>query len=188
MGFRPIQDHHITANSEFIIIFVCFFCGIVDKGNLVMAKVVFVFMLSLVLLFTNFVNSADNKSSNYGRIIVEVEGFENSKGVLRSHLYSIDRKEYFPVKTDFCLMRDTALIKNNRSQVMYDNLPFGSYALTVHHDENANGTMDTDFFGLPDEGFGISMNPTILFSVPNFEEAQFDLKEKLKKITVKMKY
>lgn len=153
-----------------------------------MKKAIFYFISTLLIASFYISNAADNKSNNVGRIIVEVQDFESSNGVLRSHLYNIDRKEYFPVETDFCIMRDTALIKNNKSQVVYNNLPFGVYALSVHHDENANGKMDTDFFGLPDEGFGLSMNPTILLSVPDFEDAQFDLKEKTKKITVKMKY
>jgi uncharacterized protein (DUF2141 family) len=153
-----------------------------------MKNISFTAISLLLIIFIYFTKAADNKTGNTGTIIVEIIDFKHSNGVLRSHLYNIDRKESFPVKTDHCLMRDTALIINNGSQIIYENLPYGAYALTVHHDENANGKMDTDFFGLPDEGFGISMNPTILFSVPDFEEAQFNLDKKTKKITVQMKY
>ncbi len=156
--------------------------------NEAMGKSYLFISLISIFLIVSFATSADNKTTNKGSIIVEIEDFKHSKGVLRSHIYNFETKEYFPVKTDFCLMRDTALIKDNKSLIIYDDLPFGVYAITVHHDENANGSMDTDFFGLPDEGFGISMNPTILLSVPDFEDAQFYLKERIKKIKVKMKY
>lgn len=179
----------LTAFSKNILKFVCFFkSNVALNTELTMRKAIIMISLFLLILSYGNIESADNRSASKGKIIVKIENFEHSNGVLRSHLYNIDKKQFFPTKTDFCFKRDTALINDNKSLIIYDDLPFGVYALTVHHDENANGTMDTNFLGLPVEGFGISMNPTIIMSVPEFEEAQFDLNDKEKKIVVKMKY
>ena len=39
------------------------------------------------------------------------------------------------------------------------NLPAGNYAVQVMHDENENNKLDTNFMGMPIEGYGFSNNP-----------------------------
>lgn len=48
----------------------------------------------------------------------------------------------------------------------------GTYAVAVHHDANTNGKMDTNFFGVPKEGYGVSNDPRPRFRAPRFEEAR----------------
>jgi uncharacterized protein (DUF2141 family) len=48
----------------------------------------------------------------------------------------------------------------------------GSYAISVIHDENGNGKLDTAFM-MPREGFGFSRNPKISFGPPKFTSASF---------------
>ena len=48
----------------------------------------------------------------------------------------------------------------------------GTYAVAVHHDANANGKMDTNFLGIPNEGYGVSNDPRPRFRAPRFEEAR----------------
>ena len=48
----------------------------------------------------------------------------------------------------------------------------GTYAAAVHHDANANGRMDTNFLGIPREGYGVSNDPRPRFRAPRFSEAQ----------------
>ena len=56
----------------------------------------------------------------------------------------------------------------------FSNLPPGTYAAKVMHDENDNGKLDTNFMGMPIEGYGFSNNPQLLRK-PTFDEAKFDL-------------
>ena len=51
---------------------------------------------------------------------------------------------------------------------LYD-VPAGRYAVSVFHDENADGKMNTGFFGIPKESFGFSGNPVIRIGAPKFE-------------------
>jgi uncharacterized protein (DUF2141 family) len=53
----------------------------------------------------------------------------------------------------------------------FTNLPSGSYALALIHDENGNGKLDT-MLGIPREGFGFSRNPAIRFGPPKFADAR----------------
>lgn len=57
-------------------------------------------------------------------------------------------------------------------QVTIPDLPPGQYALAVFHDENDNGRVDTNWAGLPVEGFGFSRVTPL--RVPSFDETSFD--------------
>lgn len=56
----------------------------------------------------------------------------------------------------------------------FSDLPPGSYAVMVMHDENDNGKLDSNFMGMPIEGYGFSNNPNVMRK-PTFEEARFEL-------------
>lgn len=56
----------------------------------------------------------------------------------------------------------------------FADLPPGTYAVKVMHDENGNGKLDTNFMGMPIEGYGFSNDPKVLRK-PTFDEAKFEL-------------
>jgi uncharacterized protein (DUF2141 family) len=70
--------------------------------------------------------------------------------------------------------------------VSFASVASGTYALSLIHDENANGKLDTSL-AIPNEGFGFSRNPKITFGPPKFKAAAFAL-EGAGKQSVKMKY
>ena len=59
----------------------------------------------------------------------------------------------------------------------FDELAAGTYAVSVMHDENGNGTLDTNFVGMPVEGYGFSNDPKVMRKA-TFEEAAFVLDAK----------
>ncbi len=63
----------------------------------------------------------------------------------------------------------------------------GTYAVSLVHDENANGKLDTKAM-IPGEGFGFSRNPMILFGPPSFGGAKFTLDANGGAQAIKMKY
>lgn len=67
------------------------------------------------------------------------------------------------------------------------DVPPGAWALSVVHDENGNGRLDTRL-GIPREGFGFSNNPRIWFGPPSFESARFELAPNGGMLNVTMKY
>ena len=62
---------------------------------------------------------------------------------------------------------------NGRLTVVLKDLPEGPLALSLHHDANANGQMDTNAIGIPTEPYGFSNNAVGSFGPPRFEQAVF---------------
>jgi uncharacterized protein (DUF2141 family) len=57
---------------------------------------------------------------------------------------------------------------------VFEGLAPGKYAVMVIHDENENGKLDSNFMGIPSEGYGFSQNPRVMRRA-TFEEALFEL-------------
>lgn len=55
------------------------------------------------------------------------------------------------------------------------DLPAGSYAVSVIQDENANGSLDMNTFGVPTEGYGASNNVLPATSAPRFADSSVSL-------------
>jgi uncharacterized protein (DUF2141 family) len=72
------------------------------------------------------------------------------------------------------LQRGRKAATGNEAVFEFRDLPPGRYAVQVMHDENDNGKLDTNFMGMPVEGYGFSRNPRSLRKA-TFEEAQFEL-------------
>jgi uncharacterized protein (DUF2141 family) len=53
----------------------------------------------------------------------------------------------------------------------------GEYAAVVHHDDNDNGKMDTNFVGIPKEPTGASNGEVNRFGPPRYPNAAFTLGE-----------
>jgi uncharacterized protein (DUF2141 family) len=62
----------------------------------------------------------------------------------------------------------------------------GSYAVMVMHDENDNGSLDTNFIGMPKEGYGFSNNPDVMRRA-TFEEARFTVGAEAQTVTVRLR-
>lgn len=63
----------------------------------------------------------------------------------------------------------------------------GDYAVSLIHDENGNGKLDTNFLGIPKEGVGFSRNPKISFGPPTYVASKFDVGGDTSE-AIKMKY
>ena len=66
------------------------------------------------------------------------------------------------------------------------SLKKGVYAIKVLVDNNDNGEIDLNFFGIPKEQFGFSNNVLGILGVPKFEKASFKLNSN-KKIEIKLR-
>jgi uncharacterized protein (DUF2141 family) len=103
---------------------------------------------------------------------VTVQGIKSAKGVIR--LAICPPGAGFPdCKTKE--VRSASLpIVGGTARIVLSGLAPGSYAVSVFHDANANGKLDT-FAGIPKEGYGFSRNPPFRPRAPKFAEAQIDL-------------
>lgn len=66
-------------------------------------------------------------------------------------------------------------------------LPPGRYAVSLVHDENANGKLDKALL-VPREGYGFSRDAPVRMGPPRFDEAAFRLDSETLRIAIKMRY
>jgi uncharacterized protein (DUF2141 family) len=66
-------------------------------------------------------------------------------------------------------------------------VPQGNYAISLVHDENGNGKMDTRLM-LPREGYGFSRNAPVRMGPPKFASAAFDVGGTAEHLDIRMRY
>lgn len=114
---------------------------------------------------------AQSSSPPTGTLTVHVDGLNSDDGSVRIALNS--RQNY---DADGKNVRAASLsIEDGTARWAAEDVPYGTYAMRVHHDENGNGEMDTNMFGAPQEAFGFSNNARGTLGPPDFEEAAFTL-------------
>ncbi len=84
------------------------------------------------------------------------------------------------------LMGLTVQSGGHQAVANFANLPAGTYAVSVFEDENGNGELDTNFFGIPVERYGFSNDATGTFGPADFEDASFAYDGKSKAISIKV--
>lgn len=67
----------------------------------------------------------------------------------------------------------------NTISTIFEGLEQGEYAIKLYHDENSNGELDTNFMGLPSEGYGFSNNAGRFGPAP-YEDAKFNVEQDTK--------
>jgi len=147
-------------------------------------KQIHLFALLSISILT--LSSFNNQKGEIYSLTVEVNGLQNSKGIVQFALYN---KDGTIPDEDYkkCCKILKEKIQNGSSKVTFSNLPVGKYAVNILHDENENGEIDKGFI-LPIEGIGFSNYESIgLTNRPNFSKASFELNCD-KKISVKVIY
>jgi uncharacterized protein (DUF2141 family) len=79
-------------------------------------------------------------------------------------------------------------VANSAAAFTFSDLKPGNYAITAFHDVNNDGKMNKTAFGMPEEGFGFSNNPTIGFSAPSFDETKFPVATSKAVVSIQLKY
>jgi uncharacterized protein (DUF2141 family) len=79
-------------------------------------------------------------------------------------------------------------IRNSRARCDFEDIPPGTYAMAVIHDENMNGKLDANWLGVPTEGYGFSNNATGVLGPPAFSAASFRYDGQNVELTMKLKY
>lgn len=73
-------------------------------------------------------------------------------------------------------------IVDKKSVIIIENLIAGKYAFKYFHDENKNDKLDSNWLGIPNEGYGFSNNAKGTFGPPSFEKWIFELLDNKKMI------
>ena len=79
-------------------------------------------------------------------------------------------------------------IRDKQARCDFEDIPRGTYALAVVHDENMNGKLDTNLLGMPKEGYGFSNDAKALFGAPSFSAASFPYDGQNLELTISLNY
>ena len=102
---------------------------------------------------------------------VEIGGLRNDKGQVVCALHA--SPDGFPKKSEKAIAHVHSSISDKQAVCEFSGIAPGTYAVSVFHDENSNGKLDTNFMGIPREGVGASNNARGHFGPPKFEDAAF---------------
>lgn len=124
--------------------------------------------------------------AGFGSITVRITGLRSSDGNLSVALFNA--KKGFPGKYENAIRKAKTSAAGSQHVVVFNDVPYGTYAVAVQHDENGNGKLDSNFLGMPKEGVGTSNNPKSKFGPPSFDDASFVLDKKAVELTVNLRY
>lgn len=125
------------------------------------------------LLLMTVLVAAEARAQSY-TLTINITGLRNSNGRLYLSLYNA--APGYPKKASAAYRLSAAPISQGHSTVILNGVPAGVYAVACYHDENNNGKLDTNFFGIPVEGTGASNNARGSAGPPKFNDAKFVIK------------
>lgn len=119
-------------------------------------------ILTLAVLVTGLV------SAQKVNLQVDMQGFKNNEGVVKVGLYNSEGtflgKTYKKLETK---------ITDKKAIVIFEGIEKGEYAVSIYQDENLNGVMDKNFFGIPSEDYMASNNEKGFMGPPKYAKAKF---------------
>ena len=105
-----------------------------------------------------------------GTVDVTVTGVRSAKGHV---LVAVCDRSHFLQES--CPYHGRSPAQVGSVTVHVTGVPPGVYAAQAFQDENENGKVDRNLFGLPTEGIGFSNNAPMRFGPPSFDAAAFSL-------------
>jgi uncharacterized protein (DUF2141 family) len=121
-----------------------------------------------------------------GNLKVVVNNIKSKSGQIGFSLYN--SADAFPSQTEKALISEFVKIAGNSVEYTFTNLPLGTYAVSVVHDEDNDKKLKTNFLGMPKEGVGVSNNAKGLFGPPKYNDAKFDFNKSEQTITITLAY
>ena len=150
-----------------------------------MSRTLFCVLFLILLPFTGTVAQGNDAPI----LEVRVEGIHNSQGMLGVAVFN--QRTGYPVRLEHQYEGEWVQLKPGMeaTDVTFDALPAGEYAISVVHDENSNGVMDKTTLGFPTEGVGFSNDCKVKLSAPKYDKCKFPLaKGERKKIVIQLDY
>ena len=117
---------------------------------------------------------------------ITMTGFRNTKG--RVFIALFDKLDGFPNDRDKSYRKAKEDIDADSVVVVFEDVPYGSYAISVYHDENNNGKLDKRWGVIPSEGIGSSNNVRQQKKAPSFDDARFSVTDSTVALKIRIAY
>ena len=127
--------------------------------------ITFFFLVSFQPAFAQTV-----EDKNTGNLTIVVTGFENDDGEV---LIAVSNSRENYESDDSAFVGVKVKIENRKAEHIFEDLPFGQYAIKLFHDENMDGELNSNFLGIPTEDYGFSNNARGTFGPADYDDAKF---------------
>jgi uncharacterized protein (DUF2141 family) len=130
--------------------------------------------------------AAEEPAAAEGALTVQVWNVQNDKGQVGCSIYSkSDGFPSEPKKADAQMFVQQA---SGKATCTFKGIKPGTFAVSVMHDENKDGKLETSMVGRPKEWWGVSNDvPAERFGPPKYEKATFEFDGTRKTVKVKLR-
>jgi uncharacterized protein (DUF2141 family) len=118
---------------------------------------------------------------------VQVLNIRNSTGTVDCALF--ESPQGFPTEALHSATHVMVIkVRQTQARCNFADIRPGTYALAVFHDENMNGKLDTNWLGIPTEGYGFSNDVKASLGPPSFAAASFAYDGRTLELTIRLEY
>ena len=121
------------------------------------------------------------------RIHVKILNIRNSTGRIACALFESPDgfpNEYLHSAINFMVTK----VSNKQARCDFQGIAPGTYAIVIVHDENMNSKLDTNWLGVPKEGYGFSNEAKAFLGAPSFSAASFPYDGRNLDLTIRLHY
>ena len=130
----------------------------------------FLFIILMILTSSNMLSADDNSTCT---LTVVISSFQNSEG--NAMVAVSNSSESYEQGPEGAFAKKMAKVENALARLVFNDLPYGEYAVSLYHDQNSNGKMDKNSMGIPKEPYAFSNNARGMFGKPDWEKVSFEL-------------
>lgn len=120
------------------------------------------------------------------RLQIAVSGMRTTKGNITITIYPDDPAHF--LNGAYKLARQHVAVTLPVTHACFVVAAPGRYAVALFGDENNNGHFDTNFLGIPIEGYGFSNNPKLYFGPPKLKQVLITAHRGDNPIAIRMNY
>ncbi len=121
-------------------------------------------------------------ASQAATLTINVKGLRQANGHLLLAVHG--GEENYSKQSNPAAMRRVE-VKSETQQIVIPELAAGDYVVSIIHDSNGNGKLDTNFVGMPTEGWGFSNNVGAR-GRPSYNDAKVNVPETGSEISIQL--
>lgn len=142
-------------------------------------------ILAAAFLLSPLAATAEEAPASSGSIVVAIRNLQNDRGQVGCSLYA--KESGFPSDPDKASKSLFVKPKAGKASCTFTGVEPGRYAVSVMHDEDEDGELETSLVGRPKEWWGVSNDvPAERFGPPKYDKATFEFPGGTKTIEIKL--
>ena len=123
-----------------------------------------------LILFTMLMGFAYSQTAN---LTIIIKGIQNPVGTMNFAVY--DNAEHYDKSKNY-YAGESIQVESLDFVYVFQDMPYGTYAISLFQDEDENKELNTNWIGMPKELFGFSNDAKAKMGPPDFEDASFEIK------------